>query len=77
MTAPDFQVDLQASIHGSVVEISDNSKDDSVIKKARANNNQARQKMVDGYTKNHVIEEFAMGDIVASKLRRGTRTSTI
>jgi hypothetical protein len=73
---PDFQADLQASIQGSDVEISDSSEEDSVIKKARANNNQARQKMVDRYTKNHVIEEFAMGDIVALKLPRGTRTST-
>jgi len=67
---PDFQADLQASIQGSDVKISDNSEEDSVIKKARANNNQARQKMVDRYTKNHVVEEFAMENIVALKLPR-------
>ena len=32
--------------------------------------------MVDRYTKNHVIEQFTEGDIVALKLPRGTRTST-
>jgi hypothetical protein len=75
---PDFQADLQAPLQGS--ENSNNfesdPEEDEVIKKARANNNKARQKMVDRYPKSHVIEEFAMGDIVALKLPRGTRTST-
>ena len=31
--------------------------------------------MVDRYTKNHVIEQFAIGDIVVLKLSRETRTS--
>jgi hypothetical protein len=56
--------------------MSDSFKEDEVIKKACTNNNKARQRMVDRYTKNHVIEEFTIGDIVALKLPRGTRIST-
>jgi hypothetical protein len=56
--------------------MSDGFKEDEVIKKARTNNNKARQRMVDRYTKNHVIKQFAIEDIVALKLPRGTRTST-
>jgi hypothetical protein len=39
----DFQADLQASIQGNSndIEMSDNSEEDEVIKKARINNNKA------------------------------------
>jgi hypothetical protein len=75
---PDFQADLQASIQSSDIEMSDSfrEEEDNVIKKARTNNNKAYQRIVDRYTKNHVIEQFVEGDIVALKLPRGTRTST-
>ena len=72
---PDFQANLQASLQGNDIEMSDGFKDE-VIKRARANNNKARQRMVDRYAKNHVIEQFAIGDIVVLKLPRGTQIST-
>jgi hypothetical protein len=52
------------------------SKKDEVIKNAYINNNKARQKIVDRYTKNYIIEQLAIGDIIALKLSRNTRTLT-
>lgn len=72
---PDFQVDLQASLQGNDIKISDNS-EDKIIKRAYINNNKACQRIVNRYTKNHIIEQFAIGDIIVLKLSRSTQIST-
>jgi hypothetical protein len=52
------------------------SGEDKVTKQKNTNNNYAGLKRVTRLSKNEVMEQFAMGDIVALRLPKGTHTST-
>ena len=47
-----------------------------MIQRVRTRAAKARELMVRKHSKNHVVIEFTIGDIVAVKLPRGVRTST-
>jgi hypothetical protein len=52
------------------------SAEDRVTKQRNSNNNQAGPRRVTRFSKNEVVEQFAMGDIVALRFPKGPRTST-
>jgi hypothetical protein len=72
----DFQADLQAPLPSLDAEDFEDGSDDSVTKTVRSNTKNARRAMKERHSKDHYIEVFTTGEIVAVKLPVGTRTST-
>jgi hypothetical protein len=77
LVSPHIIQPSQESLHTSDSSASQSvSGEDKVTKQRNTNNNQAGPKRVTRFSKNEVIEQFAVGDVVALKLPKGSRAST-
>jgi len=74
VSSPTAQLPTQLPIGSSTTQ--SQATPDPVIQRVRTRAAKARELMVRKHSKNHVVIEFAIGDIIAVKLPRGVRTST-